>query len=104
MVGKYCERDCFTMARAERKLAMDACTVWFKLPACSSSAFNAVSSNSSHHLLRVVWSFGSAVFQPAVSLLCDGVSSLNPTGVATEGFEYFGAKLHPTRSVQTIRN
>jgi hypothetical protein len=40
-------------------------------------------------------SFGSAVFQPSVSLDCSGVNSLKAAGVWTDGFEYFGAKLHP---------
>src|SRR5262245_37518215 len=46
--GKNCERACFTAARAARKLARAAATVWLDVAACSSSAFRLVSANSSH--------------------------------------------------------
>ena len=99
-VGKYCDRACFTMARAARKLASAAATVWLETTTWPSNAFNSGSWNISHHWPRITSSFGSAVFQPPISFDCSGVNSLKAAGVWTDGFAYFGAKLHPANKAR----
>src|ERR1035438_2570605 len=84
-VGKYCDRACFTTARAARKLASAAATLWLEIATWPSNAFNSGSWNISHHLPRIVSSFGSAAFQPSVSWSCPGGISLKAIGVCTTG-------------------
>jgi hypothetical protein len=81
-VGKYPERDCFTTARAARKFAYAATTLWFEMAAWSSSVSNSGSWNIFHH--------------PCDSF---GVSSLKDAGVWISGFTYTGAKLHPVNKI-----
>src|SRR6185369_13238055 len=66
-VGKKSARFCFTTARAARKLANAAATVWFETFTCTSSAFRFVSPSVCHQLPRIASSFGSAVFQPSLN-------------------------------------
>src|ERR1035438_6074310 len=102
-VGKYCDRACFTMARAARKLASATATLWLETATWPSNAFNSGSWNISHQLPRSVSSFGSAAFQPSVSLNCSGGASLKAAGVWITGFAYFGAKLHPANRTRHTR-
>src|ERR1035438_2402370 len=48
-VGKYCDWVCFTTARAARKLANAAATVWLETATWPSKPFNSGSWNISHH-------------------------------------------------------
>src|SRR6185369_1610097 len=90
-VGKYCDRDSLTRARAARKFASASAMFWLAVFNCSSRLLSCESLNISHHLPRITASLGCANFQSFVSLKVSGGISLYAAGVAVDGFTYFGA-------------
>ena len=69
-LGKYCERASRTSARAARKFAAAAAMFWFEAAAFSSRLFSSGSLNASHHLPRIVASFGLGYFPISLARSC----------------------------------
>src|SRR5580692_56878 len=76
IVGYRFERLSWMSARASRKRASAAFSVWFDGLICSSSAFNSALPKMAHQSARILSSPGCACCQPLLSLNSVGGCSL----------------------------
>src|ERR1700679_2384240 len=96
----FCTRR---LARAARRLASAACSVWLAEATCGSSVLRSSSWKSVHQLPRGIWSCGEAVCHSAFSPeSASGLASLKAGAAGTDGALYLGPTMHQASVRQPI--